>query len=102
MLAASVREGGGVPIELGIARDERDHLARLVERGLSSDVLVLSGGVSAGILDLVPGVLADLGVEQVFHKVRLKPGKPLWFGVLPAAAAPLARQRWCSACRAIR
>ena len=84
MLAACVRKAGGVPIELGIARDERDDLARLVERGLSSDVLVLSGGVSAGILDLVPGVLRDLGVGEVFHKVRLKPGKPLWFGVRPA------------------
>ncbi|MCP3693793.1 MAG: molybdopterin molybdenumtransferase MoeA, partial [Planctomycetaceae bacterium] len=45
------------------------------------DVLVLSGGVSAGVLDLVPQVLQELGVEQVFHKVAIKPGKPLWFGV---------------------
>jgi molybdopterin molybdotransferase len=45
---------------------------------------VLSGGVSAGVLDLVPGVLAELGIRQVFHKVSLKPGKPLWFGVLGA------------------
>jgi len=44
-------------------------------------VLVLSGGVSAGDYDLVPQVLADLGVEQVFHKVNLKPGKPMWFGI---------------------
>jgi molybdopterin molybdotransferase len=84
MLAASVRKAGGVPIELGIARDARDELARLVQRGLASDVLVLSGGVSAGILDLVPGVLRELGVQEVFHKVRLKPGKPIWFGVRPA------------------
>ncbi len=47
-------------------------------------MLVISGGVSAGVLDLVPGVLAELGVEQVFHKIRLKPGKPLWFGVQQA------------------
>jgi len=44
-------------------------------------VLVLSGGVSAGKLDLVPSTLAAAGVEQVFHKVDLKPGKPIWFGV---------------------
>ncbi len=49
--------------------------------GLMSDVLVISGGVSAGVLDLVPAVLAELGVRQVFHKVEMKPGKPLWFGV---------------------
>src|SRR5262249_31382256 len=52
-----------------------------IAEGLNSDVLVLSGGVSAGVLDLVPRVLAELGVEQVFHKVNLKPGKPLWFGM---------------------
>ena len=44
-------------------------------------MLVLSGGVSAGKFDLVPEVLAELGVEQVFHKIALRPGKPLWFGV---------------------
>ena len=53
-----------------------------ITAGLAADVLLLSGGVSAGVLDLVPGILAQLGAEQIFHKVRLKPGKPLWFGVL--------------------
>lgn len=48
-----------------------------------ADALVLTGGVSAGRFDLVPGVLASLGVREVFHKVRQKPGKPLWFGVAP-------------------
>ena len=50
--------------------------------GLAYDVLLLSGGVSAGKLDLVPSVLAEAGVRQVFHKVRVKPGQPIWFGVL--------------------
>ena len=48
--------------------------------------MVLSGGVSAGVLDLVPKVLEDGGVERVFHKVRVKPGKPLWFGAVPGTA----------------
>ncbi len=47
------------------------------------DVLIISGGVSAGTKDLVPATLVDLGVEPVFHKVNVKPGKPLWFGVGP-------------------
>jgi molybdopterin molybdotransferase len=81
MLAALVQSAGAVPHDLGIARDEPDELRRLIADGLRSGVLVLSGGVSAGVLDLVPGVLAELGVRQVFHKVNLKPGKPLWFGV---------------------
>jgi molybdopterin molybdotransferase len=81
LLAALVRQARAKPIDLGIARDDRDDLRRLIQQGLGADVLVLSGGVSAGVLDLVPAVLSDLGVEEVFHKVNLKPGKPLWFGV---------------------
>ena len=83
MLAALVSRAGGNPVELGIARDNEQDLTAFVSRGLEADVLVLSGGVSAGVLDLVPAVLAKLGVQQVFHKVNVKPGKPLWFGVLP-------------------
>lgn len=82
MLAAAVTRAGGIACELSIARDDREQLRQQIAAGLESDVLVLSGGVSAGVMDLVPGVLAELGVRQVFHKLRLKPGKPLWFGVL--------------------
>jgi molybdopterin molybdotransferase len=81
LLAAAARRAGGIPYDLGIARDEPADLRAKIEQGLAADVLVISGGVSAGVLDLVPAVLRDLGVEQVFHKVSLKPGKPLWFGM---------------------
>jgi molybdopterin molybdotransferase len=81
MLLAAARRVGAEPVDLGVGRDDPGELRRLIQQGLAADVLVLSGGVSAGVLDLVPRVLAELGVEQVFHKVRLKPGKPLWFGV---------------------
>ena len=81
LLNALVQRAGAKPVPLGIGRDDLDHLRQLVARGLQEDVLVLSGGVSAGVLDLVPQVLQELGVQQVFHKVNLKPGKPLWFGV---------------------
>jgi molybdopterin molybdotransferase len=81
MLEALVQRTGSKAVHLGVGRDERDELERLVRRGLEEDVLVLSGGVSAGVLDLVPEVLAANGVEQVFHKVHLKPGKPVWFGI---------------------
>jgi molybdopterin molybdotransferase len=81
MLLAAAARAGGRAVDLGIARDERDGLRRSIESGLAADVLVLSGGVSAGAFDLVPGVLAELDVEQVFHKIALRPGKPLWFGV---------------------
>ena len=80
MLLAQVRRGGGVPHYLGIARDRLESLLPLVKQGLEADVLVLSGGVSAGKLDLVPGVLRELGVRAHFHKVAMKPGKPVFFG----------------------
>lgn len=82
MLLASLAGAGVRAIDLGVARDEPAALRSAVERGLTEcDVLLISGGVSAGVMDLVPGVLAALGVREVFHKLKMKPGKPLWFGV---------------------
>ena len=52
----------------------------LSRRACSSEVLVLSGGVSAGKLDLVPDLLREMGTVAHFHKVDLKPGKPVFFG----------------------
>jgi molybdopterin molybdotransferase len=80
MLVAQAVLAGAAVRPLGVARDDRDHLAARVADGLSTDVLVMSGGVSAGSLDLVPEVLAGLGVETHVHKVVMKPGKPLLFG----------------------
>lgn len=80
LLVAAAFSAGAVAADLGIARDEPRALNDKLQRGLEADVLLISGGVSAGKLDLVPGALAAAGVEQVFHKVNLKPGKPLWFG----------------------
>ncbi|HZT82922.1 MAG TPA: molybdopterin molybdotransferase MoeA, partial [Gemmataceae bacterium] len=80
MLAAQAARAGGVPHYLGIARDRVDSLRRLIAEGLRCPVLILSGGVSAGVADLVPGVLRELGVEAHFHKVEMKPGRPVFFG----------------------
>lgn len=80
LLAAQAARAGGRPRYLGIARDRLDSLRPLVAEGLSRPVLVLSGGVSAGKLDLVPDVLRELGVEAHFHKIEMKPGKPVYFG----------------------
>jgi molybdopterin molybdotransferase len=80
MLVALAARAGARPRYLGIARDRLDGLRPPVEDGLRDDVLVLSGGVSAGKLDLVPGVLAEAGVTARLHKVEMKPGKPAFFG----------------------
>jgi molybdopterin molybdotransferase len=80
MLLAQIARAGGLPQYLGIARDSLDSLGPLVAEGLNADVLLLSGGVSAGKLDLTPGVLQEAGVVAHFHKVEMKPGKPVLFG----------------------
>jgi len=81
MLAALAEQSGALAVPLGIARDDRESLRQRIIAGLEADLLVMSGGVSAGALDLVPSVLEELGVVARFHQVRLRPGKPLWFGV---------------------
>ncbi len=80
MLIAAAQAAAAAVVDLGIGRDDRAQLTELAAEGLRADVLVISGGVSAGRYDLVPEVLEQLGVQKIFHKVRIKPGKPLWFG----------------------
>lgn len=80
MLLAQTCRAGGLPRTLGIARDTPESLRSLINEGLQFDILLLSGGVSAGKLDLVPGILTELGVQAHFHKVEMKPGKPVYFG----------------------
>ena len=82
MIAAAVKLLAAEPIPLGIAADRPEAIRAAVAQGLAADVLLLSGGVSAGDLDLVPEIFRLCGVEKIFHKVRLKPGKPVWFGIL--------------------
>jgi molybdopterin molybdotransferase len=84
MLLAALADANMTPVDLGVGRDDPEDLRTKISLGLECDVLLISGGVSAGVLDLVPGVLKELGVTEVFHKVRVKPGKPLWFGTREA------------------
>lgn len=80
MLVSQIQRAGAEAVPLGVARDNRAELSVRIADGLKCDFLLLSGGVSAGTLDLVPSELAAAGVEEVFHKIQMKPGKPLWFG----------------------
>jgi len=79
-LAAQVAAAGGEPNILSIARDERSHLLALIEQGLQSDLLLLSGGVSMGKYDLVEQVLAEFGAEFFFTGAQIQPGRPVVFG----------------------
>ncbi len=80
-LAAAVKEIGGEPILLGIARDDRASLTEKISTGLEADGLITSAGVSMGDRDLVCEVLQMLGVERQFWKVDIKPGRPTAFGL---------------------
>jgi|HubBroStandDraft_1064217.scaffolds.fasta_scaffold01345_5 molybdopterin molybdotransferase len=79
-LAAQVALTGGDPVVLGNAPDEVAELRARILRGLDSDILVLSGGVSVGTYDLVEPVLRELGAEFFFDSVAIRPGKPAVFG----------------------
>ena len=80
-IAALARLAGAEPVPLGNARDDANELRSGIERGLEADVLVLSGGVSAGKYDLVGPVLRELGAELIFDGVAIRPGRPVVFGV---------------------
>lgn len=81
-LAAALRLAGFPPVTDLHLPDQRPLLVeRLAQQIGRHDILVLSGGVSAGRHDHVPGVLAEIGVRRVFHQVSQRPGRPLWFGV---------------------
>jgi molybdopterin molybdotransferase len=79
-LAAQIMQAGGEPVILPIAPDETDRLRELIEEGLRSDLLLLSGGVSMGKHDLVEPVLQELKAEFFFTGAKIQPGKPVVFG----------------------
>jgi molybdopterin molybdotransferase len=80
MLQALARRAGADARDLGIARDDPQALRAAVESGLDGDALVLSGGVSMGLYDLVGRALREAGAEILFERVAIRPGKPFTFG----------------------
>src|SRR6201987_5877923 len=79
-LAVQVQQAGGEPQLVGIARDEMSNLRTLIAKGLHSDLLLLTGGVSMGKYDLVEQVLEEFGAEFLFTGAQIQPGKPIVFG----------------------
>lgn len=83
-IVAALRARGYANVTDDHVTDDPTTIRSRLEAHLAQhDVLVLSGGVSAGKFDHVPRVLEELGVRRVFHKVAQRPGRPLWFGVAP-------------------
>ncbi len=90
-LSALVVEAGGVPVNLGIARDTKESLHEKLVSAMACDCIISSGGVSVGDYDFVKDVLSEMGSSMKFWKVAMKPGKPLAFGVIggkPAFGLP--------------
>ncbi|MGA2856591.1 MAG: molybdopterin molybdotransferase MoeA [Candidatus Sulfotelmatobacter sp.] len=79
-LAVQIRQAGGEPVLLPIAPDEPQGLRRLIEDGLKSDLLLMTGGVSMGRYDLVEQVLSQMGAEFFFTGAKIQPGRPVVFG----------------------
>jgi len=81
-LDALIRRAGGVPRDLGIARDTKESLRTHLRRARGADLIITSAGVSVGEHDLVREVLTELGGELKLWRIRMRPGAPLGFGLL--------------------
>ncbi len=86
-IAAGVQEAGGIPVLLGIAKDNPDSLKDKIRQGLNCDILVLSGGVSMGDYDFTKPVFAELGADMNFWKLAIRPGQPVAFGKIQGKLA---------------
>jgi molybdopterin molybdotransferase len=90
-IGASLRRHGFLRVADDHLLDDAQQLRERLRLHVDThDVLILSGGVSMGKLDLVPQVLAELGVHRIFHKIAQRPGKPMWFGMAPSGTAVFA------------
>lgn len=88
-LPALARDAGAEVIGVAAVGDEAGQTRASIEAMLDADLAVICGGVSVGEHDHVKGALRELGVEQIFWGVALRPGRPTWFGVAPAGALVL-------------
>ncbi len=92
-LAVQIRQAGAEPVMLPIAPDEPRRLRQLIEQGLQSDLLLMTGGVSMGRYDLVEQVLTELHAEFFFTGATIQPGRPIVFGRVPnGASAPVSHR----------
>jgi molybdopterin molybdotransferase len=79
-LAAQIIECGGIPLQIGIAKDTKEDLVAKFKAALRADIIVSSGGVSVGDYDLVKDVMKKVGNKMQFWRVAMRPGRPLAFG----------------------
>ncbi len=81
-LISLIKEFGGVPINCGIVKDDKDSMYNTIKENLNADIILSTGGVSVGDYDFTKEVIMELGFTVHFWRIRLKPGKPLLFATL--------------------
>ena len=84
-LVALVSQAGGIPVNLGIAKDTRESMREHIERASDCDLIVTTAGISVGEHDHVLSTLQEMGLELRFWKLRMRPGAPVGFGVIREA-----------------
>ena len=82
-LHEQIKQAGGIPLDLGIAKDNPKHLKQMIEQGLVYDMLITCGGISMGDFDYVKQCFDNLGITRHVSSVAIKPGKPFVFGLTP-------------------
>ncbi|MGH7448489.1 MAG: molybdopterin molybdotransferase MoeA, partial [Longimicrobiales bacterium] len=87
-LSAGLRATDCEPVPLGIARDEMSDLRHHLQRALGADALITTAGASVGDHDLVKNALEEIGCETLFWRVRIRPGSPFSFGLVPRTDGP--------------
>lgn len=83
LISALLRQNGIVPGLVTHVKDQKEAIKTNLEKALAFDLVIVNGGVSAGDADYVPQLLEVLGVKKLFHKVAIRPGKPIWVGAKP-------------------
>jgi molybdopterin molybdotransferase len=81
-LQALVRSAGGIPVNIGVAADSPAAMREVLERAVGCDLIITSGGISVGAFDYTRDVVAELGAQMRFWKVRMRPGAPVGYGLL--------------------
>lgn len=79
-LISALRKEGIMPVFVGRVEDDEKEIENSIKKALIADIVLITGGVSVGDYDFVSSTLKQLGVQELFHKVKQKPGKPLFFG----------------------
>lgn len=83
LIRSMLKNNGIVPAFVQHVRDDKEMIKEVLNEALRSDIVVINGGVSAGEADYVPQLLEALHVQKLFHKVAIRPGKPIWVGAKP-------------------